>query len=134
MDIMSSSIVTHVYMIYFLFAIMVFNLIAVNVIKDFVKLSRLLRGMTPLYHLVNAMVIYTGMIVSAYVRDLSPTVILMICAGIFILVIEIKRYKKMRIIKIADIELQTQFYSYAKKIYMIEIAVLVFVYIISKIF
>ncbi|OUR74988.1 hypothetical protein A9Q76_00110 [Arcobacter sp. 31_11_sub10_T18] len=134
MDIMSSSIVTHVYMIYFLFAIMVFNLIAVNVIKDFVKLSRLLRGMTPLYHLVNAMVIYTGMIVSAYVRDLSPTVILMIFAGIFILVIEIKRYKKMRIIKIADIELQTQFYSYAKKIYMIEIAVLVFVYIISKIF
>jgi len=134
MDIMSSSIVTHVYMIYFLFAIMVFNLIAVNVIKDFVKLSRLLRGMTPLYHLVNAMVIYTGMIVSAYVRDLSPTVILMICAGIFILVIEIKRYKKMRIIKIADIELQAQFYSYAKKIYIIEITVLVFVYIISKIF
>ncbi|NQY95276.1 MAG: hypothetical protein HRT43_14015 [Campylobacteraceae bacterium] len=134
MDIMSSSIVTHVYMIYFLFAIMVFNLIAVNVIKDFVKLAKLLKSITPFYHLVNAMVIYTGMIVSAYVRDFSPTVILMIFTGIFILVIEIKRYKKMRVIKVSDLELQAQFYTYAKKIYMIEIAVLLFVYIISKIF
>ena len=80
------------------------------------------------------MVIYTGMIVSAYVRDFSPTVILMIFTGIFILVIEIKRYKKMRVIKVSDLELQAQFYTYAKKIYMIEIAVLLFVYIISKIF
>jgi len=134
MDIMSDSIATHVFMIYVLLAVMLFNLSAVLVVKDFVKLSGLLRMTTPLYHVVNAMIIYTGMIVSAYVKDLSPTVILMIFAGIFILVIEIKRYKKMRVIKTSDVELQLQFYTYAKKIYIIEISVLFFVYFISKIF
>jgi len=134
MDIMSDSISTHVFMIYVLLAVMLFNLGAVLLVKNFVTLAKLLRMTTPLYHVVNAMIIYTGMIVSAYVKDLSPTVILMIFAGIFILVIEIKRYKKMRTIKTSDLELQEEFYSYAKKIYLIEISVLVFVYIISKIF
>ena len=134
MDIMNDSVVTHVYTIYILLGIMVFNLFAVSVIKDFVKLSKLLRLMTPLYHMINAMIIYTGAIVAAYTKDMSPTVILMIIAGIFILVIEIKRYKKMRIIKTTDIKLQEAFFSYAKKIYLIEIAVIVFVYIISKIY
>ncbi len=134
MDIMSDSIVTHVFMIYVLLAVMLFNLCTVLFVKNFVKLAGLLRMTTPLYHVVNAMIIYTGMIVSAYVKDLSPTVILMIFAGIFILVIEIKRYKKMRVIKTSDFELQRQFYTYAKKIYVMEISVLFFVYILSKIF
>jgi len=113
---------------------MVFNLIAVSTIKNFIKLAKLLRFMTPLYHMVNAMIIYTGAIVAAFTKDMSPTVILMIAAGIFILVIEIKRYKKMRVIKSVDVTLQKEFYSYAKKIYCIEIAVIIFVYVISKMF
>lgn len=134
MDIMHEAVVTHVYTIFILFGIMIFNLIAVYTIKDFVKLAKLLRFMTPLYHLINAMIIYTGAVVSAYAKDFSPTVILMIIAGIFILVIEIKRYKKMRVIKSTDNTLQAQFYVYAKKIYLIEITVVLFTYIISKIF
>lgn len=134
MNIMNESVVTHVYTIYILFGIMFFNLIAVTVIKDFLKLAKLLRFMTPLYHLINAMIIYTGAIVSAYTKDISPTVILMIAAGIFILVIEIKRYKKMRVIKTTDIVLQQQFYVYARKIYMIEIAVLILTYTVAKMF
>jgi len=134
MDIMSDSIVTHVFMIYVLLAVMLFNLFLVSSVKDFVKLVKLLKMTTPLYHLVNAMIIYTGMIVSAYAKEISPTVILMIFTGIFILVIEIKRYKKMRVIKIADVKLQEEFYIYAKKIYLIEIAVLFFTYFVSKIF
>lgn len=131
---MSDSIATHVFMIYVLLAVMLFNLFLVSSVKDFVKLVKLLKMTTPLYHLVNAMIIYTGMIVSAYAKEISPTVVLMIFTGIFILVIEIKRYKKMRVIKIADIELQKEFYIYAKKIYLIEIAVLFFTYFVSKIF
>lgn len=134
MNIMNESVVTHVYTIYILFGIMLFNLISVSVIKDFLKLAKLLRFMTPLYHLINAMIIYTGAIVSAYTKDISPTVILMIAAGIFILVIEIKRYKKMRVIKTTDIVLQKQFYVYARKIYIIEIAVLILTYTIAKMF
>ena len=134
MDITNLSIITHVYMIYILLSIMIFNLFSVFMIKKFMVLAKLLKFMTPLYHLANAMVIYTGVIVMAYTKEVSAIVILMIGGAIFLLVIEIKRYKKMRVIKTSDVALQCEFYSYAKKIYSIEIVVLVFIYIVSKIF
>jgi hypothetical protein len=83
---------------------------------------------------MNAMIIYTGAIVSAYTRDMSLTVMLMIATSIFLMVAEIKRYKKMRIIKSSDIALQEEFIPYAKKIYTIEIIVLITVYIVCKVF
>ena len=58
----------------------------------------------------------------------------MIPASIFLLVIEIKRFKKMRVIKHDQIQLQNDFFAYSKKIYTIEIAVIIAVYIISKVF
>lgn len=134
MELMSDAIVTHVYTIYIFLAIMIFNLYSVVSMKEFVKLAKRLKFMTPLYHLTNAIVMYTGAIVSAYANYFSWTVALMIPASIFLLVIEIKRYKKMRVIKTTDIKLQEEFRVYAKKIYTIEIAVIVAVYIISKVF
>ncbi|QEP33487.1 putative membrane protein [Malaciobacter pacificus] len=131
---MQSAIQTHVYVIYFFLAVMLFNLYSVSTQKDFIKLAKRLRFMTPLYHLTNAIVIYTGTIVAFYAQYFSLTIALMIPASIFLLVIEIKRYKKMRVIKSGDIQLQEEFYKYAKKIYIIEIMVLVFVYMISKVF
>ena len=134
MELMQSAINTHVYVIYFFLAIMLFNLYSVTTQKDFIKLAKRLKFMTPLYHLTNAVVIYTGTIVAFYAQHFSLTIALMIPASIFLLVIEIKRYKKMRIIKSADLGLQEEFYKYAKKIYTIEISVIVLVYIISKVF
>ena len=134
MELMQSAIDTHVYVIYFFLGVMLFNLYSVTTQKNFVKLAMRLKFMTPLYHLTNAIVIYTGTIVAFYAQYFSLTVALMIPASIFLLVIEIKRYKKMRVIKVADVELQEEFYKYAKKIYTIEISVLVAVYIISKVF
>lgn len=134
MELMQSAIDTHVYVIYFFLAVMLFNLYSVTTQKDFIKLAKRLKFMTPLYHLTNAIVIYTGTIVAFYAQHFSITIALMIPASIFLLVIEIKRYKKMRVIKVADTQLQVEFYKYAKKIYTIEIGVLVAVYIISKVF
>lgn len=134
MELMQSAIATHVSVIYFFLAIMLFNLYSVLTIKEFIKLSKRLRFMTPLYHLTNAVIIYTGSIVAFYAHVMSITIFLMIPAGIFLLVIEIKRYKKMRVIKLGEIQLQKEFYAYAKKIYIIEISVLLSVYLISKIF
>ncbi len=133
MELMSEAIVTHVYAIYIFLAIMIFNLYSVSTVKDFIKLAKRLKFMTPLHHLANAIVMYTGAIVSAYAKSFSLTIILMIAASIFILVLEIKRYKKLRIIKSTQKELQKEFLVYAKKIYTIEIMVLVVVYIISKV-
>ena len=134
MELMQSAIDTHVYVIYFFLAVMLFNLYSVVTQKDFIKLAKRLKFMTPLYHLTNAVIIYTGSIVAFYAQYFSLTIALMIPASIFLLVIEIKRYKKMRIIKTTDKQLQDEFYVYARKIYTIEISVLVLVYIISKVF
>lgn len=134
MELMQSAIDTHVYVIYFFLAIMLFNLYSVTTQKDFLKLAKRLKFQTPLYHLTNAIVIYTGTIVAFYAKTFSITIALMIPASIFLLVIEIKRYKKMRVIKLADKQLQDEFYVYAKKIYTIEIMVLISIYIISKVF
>lgn len=134
MELMSDAISTHVYTIYFFLAIMIFNLYSVLTIKKFIKLAKRLKTMTPLYHITNAVVIYTGTIVAAYASVFSITIALMIPASIFLLVIEIKRFKKMRVIKSGDIKLQEEFRLYARKIYIIEIMVIVSVYIISKVF
>jgi len=134
MELMQSAINTHVYVIYFFLAIMLFNLYSVTTQKNFIKLAKRLKFQTPLYHLTNAIVIYTGTIVAFYAKTFSITIALMIPASIFLLVIEIKRFKKMRVIRSTDLELQEEFYKYAKKIYTIEIMVLVLVYIISKVF
>ena len=134
MELMQSAIQTHIYVLYFFLAIMIFNLYSVINVKDFIKLARRLRFMTPLYHLTNAIVMYTGAIVAFYAQVMSFTIFIMIPTSIFLLVIEIKRYKKMRVIKIGDKQLQKQFYKYAKKIYIIEIAVLCSVFVVSKVF
>ena len=134
MEIMQDAISTHIYTIYIFLAIILFNLYSVVSSKDFISLAKRLKFMTPIYHLSNAIVIYTGTIVAFYAQQFSLTIALMIPASIFLLVIEIKRYKKQRVIKVGDTKLQEDFYAYAKKIYLIEISVLVLVYIISKIF
>ncbi len=134
MELMESPILTHVYAIYFFLAIMLFNLYLVRTQKDFVKLAKKLRFMTPMYHLSVAIVMYTGTMVAFYTKYFSITVALMIATAIFLMVIEIKRHKKMKVIKSTDIELQKEFYAYSTKIYIIETAVLLGVFSIVKIF
>ena len=134
MELMQSVVQIHIYTIYFFLSLMLFNLYSVFREKEFIVLAKRLKFMTPLYHLTNAIVIYTGTIVAFYAQTFSFTIALMIPASIFLLVIEIKRYKKMRVIKHDQIELQNEFYIYAKKIYTIEISVIIAVYILSKVF
>lgn len=134
MELMSGAIQTHVLAVYIFLIIMIFNFYSVVSVKDFIKLAKRLKFMTPLYHFSNAVIMYTGAIVAFYATTFSFTIGLMIPASIFLLVIEIKRYKKMRVIKSDDVKLQEEFLVYAKKIYTIEIMVLIAVYIISKVF
>ena len=114
--------------------IMVFNFYSVMRMRNFVELTKRLRLMTPIYHMANAFVVYTGAIVAAYSQDLSITVILMIATSIFVMVLEIKRYKKMRVIKTTQIAKQQEFVMFAKKIYNLEILAILFTYTVSKIF
>ena len=134
MDFVTTSITWHVYAIVILLLIMMNNLFAVLTAKDYITLVRKLKIMTPVYHSMNAVVAYTGGIIAAYSHDLSITVILMLATTIFIMILEIKRYKKMRVIKLAEVEKQIEFVKFAKKIYVMEISAVVFTYVISKIF
>lgn len=134
MDFVAISITTHVYAILALFFIIIFNYLSVAKMTEFIPLAKRLRFMTPLYHMANAFVAYTGGIVAAYSHDLSVTVILMIATSIFVMVLEIKRYKKMRVIKSTEIEKQEEFKAFAKKIYTMEILAVMFTYVISKLF
>lgn len=134
MQLSQDAIQAHIFTIYLFLCVMLVNLYLVTTTKNFISIAKKLKFMTPLYHLLNAIVIYTGIIVVFDAMQFNITVVLMIIASIFLLVIEIKRYKKMRVIKSSDTKLQEDFYSYAKKIYIIEILVLILVYIISKVF
>lgn len=134
MDFVSTSITWHVYAIVILFLIMINNLFAVLKADDYITLVKKLKIMTPIFHSMNAVVAYTGGIVAAYSHDVSITVALMIATTIFVMVLEIKRYKKMRVIKLAEVEKQVEFVKFAKKIYMMEIGAVMFTYIVSKIF
>jgi hypothetical protein len=134
MDFVATSITWHVYAIVILVLIMVNNLFTVLKTNDYITLVRKLKRMTPIYHSMNAVVAYTGGIIAAYSHDLSITVILMLATTIFVMVLEIKRYKKMRVIKLAEVEKQEEFVKFARKIYMMEISAIVFTYIVSKIF
>lgn len=134
MELVGTSITWHVYAIVILVLIMINNLFTVLRATDYISMVKRLKIMTPIYHSMNAVVAYTGGIVAAFSRDLSITVLLMLATTIFIMVLEIKRYKKMRVIKLAEIEKQNEFRLFAKKIYMMEIGAVVFTYIISKIF
>ncbi len=134
MELMEDPILAHVYAIYFFLAIMLFNLYLVRTQKDFIKLAKTLRFMTPMYHLSVAIVMYTGTIVAFYTRYFSITIALMIATAIFLLVIEIKRHKKMKVIRSTDEQLQKEFYVYSTKVYLIETAVLLGVFSIVKVF
>ena len=134
MEFVSTSVTTHIFAIMALLFIMIFNYFSVLKSTEFLPLVKKLRVMTPLYHMVNTIVAYTGAIVAAFSHDLSITVILMIATSIFVMILEIKRYKKMRVIKTTDYEKQEEFVIYAKKIYTMEIMAIVFTYIISKLF
>ena len=134
MDLVSTSVTWHIYFIITLASIMIFNLISVLTVKEYFDLIKRLKTMTPVYHSINFTVAYTGGIVAAFSHDLSITVFLMIATTIFIMILEIKRYKKMRVIKTAEFDKQAEFRVFAKKIYIMEIAALSCTYIVSKLF
>ncbi len=132
MDFVSTAISTHIATIFLLLGIMIFNYTSLSRYTNFIALTKQLKFMTPLFHFLNATLAYTGMIVSAYSHDVSVTVVLMSATTIFVMILEIKRYKKMRIIRSTDIKEQEEFIVFAKKIYVMEIGALIFTYIISK--
>ncbi len=133
-QLVSASIWVHIYAIFGLLIAILINFYTVQNEKNFFFLAKRLKTLTPYFHSINFIVAYTGAVLAGFTHDLNPTVILMIPTSLFLMISEIKRYKKMRVIKLVDTKSQEEFKAFAKKIYTMQIGAIVFVYIISKLF
>lgn len=133
-DLVASSIITHNIAIFALLCLILYHFVIVSKTTDFISLAKKLKFTTPIFHSINAFVVYTGAVVSAYVKIFDFTVILMVFASLFLMISEIKRYKKMRVILSNDSKQQDEFKIFAKKIYIFQLIAIFTVYIISKIF
>jgi len=133
-DIMNSPVYFHEVAVVLLICLICYNIYKLKFSKRFIDIQNSYRVTTPLLHFVNSSVAYTGMIVSAYRHDMSWTVILMITATLFIMITEIKRYKRLRVILSSQIELQNSFKIYATKIAIYQLVCLAVVYIMVVIF
>jgi len=128
---MSQPISFHIFTIFLLVGLIVLNYFKLSTYKDINKLKIYYSKMTPFFHFVNASIAYTGALVSAYLHNIGLVVLLMIFASLFIMISEIKRYKRLRVIRSNEFELQNSFIKYAKNITYMQAVLIVVVSIIS---
>ena len=133
-NLVSSSISIHIFFIFILVVIILINYYQVQKEQPFMQLAKKLKKITPYFHSVNFIIAYTGFVLSGYTHNFNPIVILMIPTTLFLMISEIKRYKKMRVIKIKDTELQNEFKIFAKKIYVMQLIAIAATYIMAKLF
>ncbi|MCI0500157.1 MAG: hypothetical protein L0Y61_00230 [Epsilonproteobacteria bacterium] len=133
-QLVSSSILVHIYAVYALVVIIGINYYTVQKEENFFILANRLKKITPYFHSTNFIIAYAGAVLSGFTHDMNPTVILMIPTSLFLMITEIKRYKKMRVIQLSDVQLQEEFKIFAKKIYTMQVVSIVVVYIVSKLF
>lgn len=133
-QLISSSTFTHIFAIFALLIVIGFNFYTVYKEDKFILMARRLKKTTPYFHAINFIIAYLGAVLSAFTHDMNPTVILMVPVTLFLMISEIKRYKKMRVIKLDDIERQEEFRVFAKKIYTVQVFMIIMMYIIANIF
>ncbi|MFP4332270.1 MAG: hypothetical protein ACLFQJ_03140 [Campylobacterales bacterium] len=108
-----------------LFLIPLYNLYILYTKKNFIALAKRVRLFTPLYFAIIAAVTLTGFNLSAFLRDFnSPHVLIMIFSTLIIFILEIKKYKKIRIIKSKEYDKQKVFIAFAKKKYYLDLFLL----------
>lgn len=133
-QLISSSTFTHIFAIFLLIVVILINFYTVQKVDNFFVMASRLKKLTPYFHAINFIIAYTGAVLSGFTHDLNPTVVLMVPTTLFLMISEIKRYKKMRVIQLAEVELQAEFRVFAKKIYTMQILAIVAMYIIANIF
>ncbi len=102
---------------------------------NFIKFSKKFRNLLLIQNIILAMIAFTGLVVMAVSRFTlwNIEIVLMIFVLFLILFYQIVLYKKIRVIKSKEIDLQNDFKRYASKIYIRLIIAEIFVYVISLI-
>lgn len=102
---------------------------------NFIKFSKKFRNLLPAQNTILAMIIFTGLLVMAVSKFTlwNIEIILMIILFLAIFVYQIVLYKKVRVIKSNEFDLQIRFKEYASKIYLYMVLAEIAVFIISLI-
>jgi len=133
-SLISSSTTIHISFIFILIAIICINYYIAQKNQPFIKTAKILRKMLPYFHSVNFIIAYTGFVLSGYTHNFSLVVLLMIPTSLILMISEIKKYKKLRVIRLKDTKLQEEFKIFVKKISILQLIAIIGTYIIIKIF
>lgn len=131
----ASTIDIHFFFIILLFLVPLRNLYVLYTETNFIRLARKIRYLGPGYHILNAVNLFTGVVLMVVMNYyVGYELLLMIPTSIYILVFEIKRYKKIRRITSKDYEEQTEFIAWAKKKYLADALLIAGVSLIAVVF
>jgi len=102
---------------------------------NFIKFSKKFKNLLLIQNIIFGMTAFTGITVMAVTKFTlwNLEIFLMIFLAVAILVHQIILYKKIRVIKSKEFDLQKKFKEYASKIYLSEAVAGVVIYILARI-
>lgn len=127
------SIYVHNIFGFILLAIVIFQLSIINSAKAFVRRAKTYRFILPTFYVLFTMLVFTGVIVMAVKQfsDISSKEAIMIIVSLVIFILEIKVYKKLRVITSQDVEAQKALRVFANKVLGTILALLLFTIVVS---
>jgi len=117
----------------FFLAIILYNYYVISNEENFVRLAKTIQKNTPYFHALNFLMFYTGIVLITLLKIITFEMVLMIFTSLYLMISEIKRWKKQRVIKSKEKQKQLEYKSWAKKHYLIQAFVLILTYIVAKI-
>ena len=119
-------IVTHYYSVWAVFGVILLNLFMLNKANDVQRYRRFNTLFMPIGSMFIGGVIFTGVIMMA-AKHLDFTIenIFMIIIGIYIIILEAKRSKKLRFIKNDDLQTFVVYQAEVKKLLFLEMILLI---------
>ncbi len=129
-ELMSVSVNVHIVLVAALIVMACFNLYLIVKKTEFIDFSKKVHLIAPLYHMLMAALVFTGLIAMG-VNQMALTfpVSLMIIAWFIIFILGMKAYKKYKKTRLnsRDIALQHDYKNFAKKKYIIDISLIIFI-------
>jgi len=127
------TLLTHEGLIYIFIGVILYNYYILHKEKNFIRLAKLLKRNMILHHSFNFSILYTGGVMLGIIKAVHFEVVLMILVTLFIFSTEMLRHFRQRVIKSNEVEKQTEYVEYAKKIYTIQVVLIVFMFVIAKV-
>lgn len=115
----------HLFFASLLFLIPLRNLLVLYTQKNFIPLARKVRFLTPAYLSILAALLFTGFVLSAFIKDfISLSNTIMFIVFLTVVITEAKKQKWVRRITSKETEEQQKFIAFAKKKYITDLLLL----------